>query len=328
VLDNKARQQRINQIIVASQSGHMTVHDIASMGYQWMRKEKIHHHFFVDHSLWLIALHLTLFALHLPYDYKNKNSLGTIITEQDALNIIILFEKRIIKRLPVAYITNEAVYLGNSFYVNEHVLVPRSLMSTRFQDFLNGVCWKNYRVLDLCTGSGCIGITLALLNKNIQVDLVDLSEKALEVALVNIKKYNLENRVRCIQSDLFENVAGPYDLIITNPPYVPEHEYLRQPAEIKNEPEMALNAGIKGLDIIDKIIAQAKNYLNPEGILIAEVGYSAVKPLKKKYPKVPFKWFNFRETALKQSMLAAFIGWVGYPKGIFLCKAKGLPHLL
>jgi len=321
------REDKEIQILTACRSGKMTVQDIARMGHQWMRKEKVHPHCFIDHSLWLTALHLTLFALELPYKYKDSMLLSTIINKKDALRIIALFEKRIYDRMPVPYITKEANYLGRSFYVNTNVLVPRSLMSTRFEDFLEKVQWENHRVLDLCTGSGCIGITLALLHPGIEVDLVDISAPALEVAQINIRKYGLEGRVRCIQSDLFSRVEGTYDLIITNPPYVPDGEYKNQPAEVKNEPIIALTAGADGLILIDKILAQSKAYLNPNGLLIAEVGYSPAKILKKKYKKIPFQWFNFRETVGKQSILNALIGWVGYPDGIFLCEAKALPEM-
>ncbi len=227
--------------------------------------------------------------------------------------------------MPVEYITNESYYLGRPFYVNKDVLVPRSLMNTRFSDFLRSAIWKNYRVLDLCTGSGCIGISLALLNDQIRVDLADISNDALAVALVNIKKYGLTSRVKCIQSDLFQDIEDQYDIIISNPPYVPLNEYYQQPIEVRNEPEIALKAGIDGLEIIDKIIINSKSYLNPNGLLIAETGYPAAKRLKQKYPTIPFQWFKYRHPSGKESLLDKFCQWIGYLDSIFLCKAKDLP---
>ncbi len=290
-----------------------------------MRQAKLHPHFFADHSLKTTALYLTFFALKLPYEYTNPDYLNKEITVNDAEKILQLFEKRISKRIPVEYITNESYYLGNPFYVNEHVLVPRSLMNTRFLDFLKFDQWKNYRVLDLCTGSGCIGISLALLNNQITVDLADISTKALAVAAINIKKYRLNDRVKCIESDLFENITEKYDIIITNPPYVPLNEYDQQPAEVKNEPDIALKAGIDGLEIIDKIIINSKSYLNPNGILIAETGYPAAKKIKKKYPATSFQWFKYRHPSGKKSILDKFCQRIGYLDSIFMCQAKTLP---
>lgn len=303
----------------------MTVKDIAHFGAKRMRQAKLHPHFFANHSLKSTALYLTFFALKLPYEYTNPDYLNKKITADEANQILQLFEKRISKRIPVEYITNESYYLDKPFYVNEHVLVPRSLMNTRFSDFLKFDQWKNYRVLDLCTGSGCIGISLALLNNHITVDLADISTEALAVAAINIKKYRLDSRVKCIKSDLFENITEKYDIIITNPPYVPLNEYHRQPVEVKNEPDIALKAGIDGLKVIDKIIMNSKSYLNPNGILIAEVGYPAAKKLKKKYPTVPFQWFKYRHPSGKESILDKFCQWIGYLDSIFVCQAKTLP---
>jgi ribosomal protein L3 glutamine methyltransferase len=225
----------------------------------------------------------------------------------------------------VEYITNEGWYLGNKFYVNKNVLVPRSTMNTRFNDFLSEIHWKNNLVLDLCTGSGCIGISLALLNTKISVDLLDVSSKALEVATINVTNYNLSNRVRCIKSDLFENVQNKYDLIITNPPYVTTAEYKASPDEFKNEPKIALEAGADGLDIIKKILAQAKNYLNEDGKLIAEVGTSVAKALKRKYPNVPFKWLKYKRTLEHATIFDIWLDRVFGMDCIFICEAKDLP---
>lgn len=322
---NQKRDRQYKDFLETCGNNAVTVDEITRFGAKLMKKAKLHPHFFSDRSFKSIALYLTFFSLSLPYEYKNNTYLNKTITYAEANKILQLFEKRISARIPVEYVTHEAYYLGKPFYVNEHVLVPRSVMNTRFVDFLQMAKWENYRVLDLCTGSGCIGITLALLNPKIQVDLVDISSDALSVALINIKKYSLEDRVKCIQSNLFQNVQGKYDIIISNPPYVSEAEYKYQPAEIKNEPIIALRAGIVGLDFINKIIMQAKSYLNPQGMLIVETGYYTGKQVKKYYPRLPLEWFKYRHPSGKKSILDFLIQWSGYLDSVFLCQAKNLP---
>ncbi|MBN9287275.1 MAG: hypothetical protein BGO43_15390 [Gammaproteobacteria bacterium 39-13] len=324
---NLLREKRYRSFLEKC-ANHMTVKNIAHFGSKLMHQEKLHYHFFEDHSLFKNALYLTFFSLNLPYEYQDSKYLKRKISKEEAISILKLFERRISERVPVQYITHEAYYSGYKFFVNKNVLVPRSLMNSQFEDFLSHVHWENYRVLDLCTGSGCIGITLALLNPNIKVDLVDISSDALEVASANVKYYGLQDRVRCIQSDLFTNLHDKYDLIITNPPYVPEIEYAEQPLEVKNEPKIALVAGKDGLDILHQILTQAKKYLNPNGMLIAEVGYSAAITLKKKYPKVPFQWRKCKgskDESLLYKITEFLIQWTPLLDSIFLCEAKGLP---
>lgn len=323
------KREKIYQLFIASSNqGKMTVKHLARGGCKLMRKAKVHYHFFADHSLYKNALYLALFYLNLPYEYNNRHYLNRKITPSETMGIIKLFERRITERVPVEYITQEAYYLGKKFYVNKHVLVPRSLMSTQFKDFLNKVQWKNYRVLDLCAGSGCVGVTLALLNPNIKVDLVDISHDALAVARINVKNFGLEERVTCIQSDLFENIQEKYDLIITNPPYVTEIEYQQQPLEIKNEPKIALTAGTDGLAIINKILNQSGKYLNPQGLLIAEVGYSAAIMIKKIYPQLPIKWLKCKGGPEVQSIIyklaEILVKYTSYLDSILICEAKVL----
>lgn len=282
-----------------------------------MRKSWLHPHYFGNNSLMETAQYLAFYSLQLPYDYNNETYTGMILNESQAQKIISLFEKRISKRIPVEYITNEAQYLGFKFYVNENVLIPRSLMNARFNDFLKHIYWTNYRVLDLCSGSGCVGITLALLKSNIRVDLLDISEKALDVAKINIERHRLQNRVKCIQGDLFENIDEKYDLIISNPPYVSTKEYEKSPKEFKQEPRIALEASQDGLEIIAQIIEEAKNHLNREGTLIVEVGYSLPRRIKKRYSKASFKWFKYKNHLGKES-------YFGKPC-IFTCLARNLP---
>ncbi len=303
----------------------MTIEKISNAGYHLMRRENLHHHFFMDYSLYTTAVHLVLFALDFDSEKNQKNFMNIKITEKEGASIIHLFEKRIVERLPVEYITQESNYLGYKFYVNENVLVPRSVMNTRFDEFLQNVQWKNYRVLDLGTGSGCIGITLALMKSDIMVDLVDISEKALSVAAININRHQLQQRVKCIQSDLFEKIHETYDLIITNPPYVSCREYKKIPAEFKTEPKLALEAGKKGLDVLDQILMNASRYLNSQGTLIAEVGATAARHLKKKYPEISFKWLKYKRPSNSVSKFGSWIDRIFGVDCIFQCKAKELP---
>lgn len=313
------REKHYQAMLTLCEQQTVTLNDIVCFGDKLMRRAHLHPHFFGQNSLRDTALALAYFALQLPApgDKPDPQYLSKKINPTEAQKIFTLFEQRIAKRLPVAYITHETWYWGHQFHVNEHVLVPRSIMNTRFADFLNFMQWENKQVLDLCTGSGCIGITLALMDESLQVDLVDISEKALEVAQINVNRYALQSRVHCIQSNLFEQVHKKYDLIITNPPYVSIAEYNASPEEFKNEPKIALESGKDGLTLIHQILEQAKNYLTPNGKLIAEVGFTAAKRLKKKYPSIPFTWFKYRRPNGKES-------WLGM-HGIFLCQAKDLP---
>lgn len=314
--NNKKRNQTYQLFLQSCKKGDCTTNDIVQLGYRLMRKANLHPHFFQNNSLLATAQHLAFFALSEPINKK--------LSIEEAIKVINLFERRIAERIPVEYITHEAEYLDHKFYVNHHVLVPRSLMNNRFSDFLNETSWENYRVLDLCTGSGCIGISLALLNPNISVDLVDIDLKALDVANRNIHRHNLQARVNCIQSDLFENINNKYDLIISNPPYVSTAHYNATPLEFKNEPKIALECGRDGLTIIHKILAQAKNHLNSNGSIIMEVGYPAAKLLKKKYRHISFEWFTYKKPFQNKSKISQWIDNLLAMEGVFRCDAKSL----
>lgn len=304
-ISNKDKKKNPYEAFIQThQDKPVTVADIAQFGASLMKRVGIHHHFFADYSLFTTALHLVLYGLNLPYDYTNKTYLQHALSQPEILRIFELFQKRIDKRIPVEYITQEARYLDYLFYVNEHVLIPRSIMNTRFEDFLKEIHWETYRVLDLCTGSGCIGLSLALMHPKLTVDLADISEKALAVADINLRKHGLQDRARCIQSDLFENIHDKYDLIITNPPYISEKEYQKSPIEFKKEPTLALKSGGEGLDCIHKILNQFQNYLNPRGCLIAEVGIHAAKLIKKRYQDYSFTWYKYRTPSGKVALFA------------------------
>ncbi len=193
--------------------------------------------------------------------------------------------------------THEAWFAGLPFYVDERVIIPRSpiaeLINKHFEPWLEPE--NVMSVLDLCTGSGCIAIACALALPHARIDAVDLSTDALSVAQKNVEKYDLVDRVRLIESDLFQSIpAEKYDLIISNPPYVSESEWQELPAEYHHEPRLALEAGKEGLDVVSRMLNQAAQHLTENGVLIVEVGNSAMA-LEKAFPDLPFLWLEFEQ---------------------------------
>lgn len=197
--------------------------------------------------------------------------------------------------MPLPYLTGEAWFAGLCFRVNEQVLIPRSPIAELIENEF--VPWVEpsqlQRVLDLCCGSGCIGIATAAYLPGCPVDLVDISSAALTVASENVALHGLDQQVKLYESDLFERLPGvKYDLILSNPPYVGAVEMAELPAEYRHEPNMALEANDQGLEIVKRILNQAPDYLTPDGALIMEVGNSAAL-LMELYPQVPFVWLDF-----------------------------------
>ena len=180
--------------------------------------------------------------------------------------------------------------------MDERVLIPRSPIGELIQNRFTGLIRrKPKRILDMCTGSGCIAIACADYFPEAEVDAVDLSVDALNVAEFNIERHRMTERVFPLQSDLFEQLPQEqYDLIVTNPPYVDEEDIDDMPAEFHHEPMMALEAGQDGLILVKRILAQAADYLTDDGVLICEVGNSMVH-LIEQYPSVPFKWIDFKQ---------------------------------
>lgn len=240
------------------------------------------------------ATHLVLWALHMPHDLSPNYGHAKLVAEEKN-TILALIERRITERKPVAYLTGEAWFAGLLFKVNENVLVPRSpiaeLIQSSFSPWLDDV--EIERALDLCTGSGCIGIAMASHNPGWQVDVVDISPAALELARANVRFQDVQDRVRVIESDLFAGVRGEvYDLIVSNPPYVTEQEFADLPPEYGHEPALGLKAGHDGLDFALRILAEAPAHLSEQGLLIVEVGESE-HALAALLPRVPFTWIEF-----------------------------------
>ena len=244
-------------------------------------------------NVWDEAVQLVMRTLHLPLE-NNTVFLDARLTRAERELILHRMSRRIDQRVPLAYLLGEAWFMGVPFYVDERVLVPRSPLGELLQ---NGIQpWLGQRepgrILDLCTGSGCIGIGAAMVFEGASVDLSDLSAEALEVAAVNIDAHCLSDRVQTVHSDVFEAIEGRYDVILSNPPYVDAEDMADMPPEFHHEPELGLAAGDDGLEIAHRILAGAADHLNPSGLLIVEVGNSQAA-LEEAYPNLPFTWLEF-----------------------------------
>lgn len=240
------------------------------------------------------AAYLILHTLHLPLDRLDP-FLDACLTEVEREDLKQVFEKRVKQRIPAAYITHQA-WLGEySFYVDERVIIPRSFIAELVREQLAPWVENPNAVqagLDMCTGSGCLAILMALAFPDAAIDAVDISADALAVATRNIADYQLQDQVQTIQSDLFTGLAGrSYDVIVTNPPYVNAPSMLALPAEYRAEPALALASGEDGLEHIRVIIAAAPMHLNPGGMLIAEIGHNR-EALEAAFPHLPLTWLD------------------------------------
>ena len=239
------------------------------------------------------AAFLVLHALALPPDAGDELLDGPL---QDAgrARAEQLIAARLERRCPAAYLTQRMWFAGHEFYVDQRVLVPRSplaeLIHAQFAPWLKAA--QVTRILDIGTGSGCIALACALAFPHAEVDATDLSPAALEVATINRARHGLESRVRLIEADLFPSDAGVYDLIVSNPPYVPAARMVDLPQEYLEEPAMALVAGEQGFTCIDGILAGAARHLSPHGVLVVEVGEIA-EAVDARYAQLPLTWLEF-----------------------------------
>ena len=214
------------------------------------------------------------------------------LREQQIQDIQKLLERRLTTRQPLAYLINRAWFAGHEFFIDQRAIVPRSHIGEwipdRFEPWLPTDDVTS--ILDLCTGSGCIAVALALAFPEARVDATDLSGAALEVAAINAKRHEVTDRVRLLQGDLFSAVQDQrYDLIVCNPPYVSNELMRGLPEEYRFEPELAFTGGIKGLDFIERLLREVSNHLTPQGLLIVEAG-SAQSAVEDAYPNLPFMW--------------------------------------
>jgi ribosomal protein L3 glutamine methyltransferase len=245
----------------------------------------------LDEAAWLV-----LHALGAPLD-GDFDDWGRVLNATEEQRVQELLARRIGERVPLAYLAGEARFCGLDFIVTPSVLVPRSPIAELIRDGFSP--WARLgpgcRVLDLCTGGGCIAIAMARHIPGIRVDAVDISGAALEVAARNVERHGVQARVRLIRSDLFDELEGErYDLVVSNPPYVPAQDFAALPPEYRAEPSAGLVAGQDGLDIVLKILDASPAYLAAQGVLIVEVGESA-PALAGLLPRAPFLWLEFEQ---------------------------------
>ena len=239
------------------------------------------------------AAYLILHSLDLPLDRLDPY-LDAVLLPAERHDLLAKIQRRVTERLPVAYLTHQAWQGEFEFYVDERVIVPRSFIYELLGDGLRP--WIEYdelvhRALDLCTGSGCLAVQMAYHYPDAEIDAVDISLDALEVAAINVEDYGLEERINLIHTDLFEGLEGTYDLIVSNPPYVDAESVAELPPEYLHEPELSLGSGDDGLDATRQILLYAAKYLNPKGVLLVEIGHNR-EVLEQAYPELPFTWLE------------------------------------
>lgn len=273
-----------------------TINDFIRLAVSWFNENQCFYGHGTDNA-WDEATSLVLQGLYLPWNVDQR-ILNARLTDTERYKIAQLITKRAFLHIPVPYLIGQAWFCQWCFEINEHVLIPRSPLAewinTAEQNWFSEQPLN--RALDIGCGSGCIGLAIALSFANCQVDLVDIDQQALAIAKKNTAKYNLDQQVSVIQSDVFSTLvaANQYDLIISNPPYVPSASMDNLPAEYRHEPEHALEAGEDGLIIVDRLLNEANQFLADKGLLIVEVG-EAAEFLIEKYPHLDFTWLEFEQ---------------------------------
>lgn len=246
-------------------------------------------------NAWDEAVALAIAVLNLDPDV-DASVVSRLLTEDELRDLEALVRRRIEERMPMPYLSKQAWFAGLKFFVDERVIIPRSPLGELIQKKLKPWWPKDKpvrRILDLCCGSACIAIACAYAFPEASVDAIDISEEALAVAERNREAHHLQDRVHLIKSDLFEACpTEPYDIIISNPPYVSLAEMKSLPPEYQWEPRLALEAAEDGLSIVQRILTLAPQYLDKAGLLIVEVGNSD-DALKKFYPNTNFTWLEF-----------------------------------
>ncbi|MDO4433068.1 MAG: 50S ribosomal protein L3 N(5)-glutamine methyltransferase [Alysiella sp.] len=239
------------------------------------------------------AAYLILHTLNLPLDTLEPY-LDARLLDCELRELLSLIRRRVEERIPVAYLTHQAWQGEFDFYVDERVIVPRSFVYELLGEPLTP--WIEYpelvhRALDMCTGSACLAIQMAHHYPDAQIDAVDISLDALEVAAINVEDYGLNERINLIHTDMFEGLEGGYDLIVSNPPYVDAESVDNLPAEYLHEPELSLGSGADGLNATREILRRAAEMLNPQGVLLVEIGHNRDE-LQACFPELPFMWLE------------------------------------
>jgi ribosomal protein L3 glutamine methyltransferase len=239
------------------------------------------------------AFHLVLSTLKLPFDLPTMY-LESNLSEDERAAVLAVFRARVETRKPAPYLTGIAWFCGLQFEIDERALIPRSpigeMIQRQFQPWLPR---DPDTILDLCSGSGCIGIAAAFAFPNATVDLAEIDAGALDLMARNIVRHHAGDRVHPVVGDLFAPLAGKrYDLIVSNPPYVPTAEWAALAPEFQHEPKLALEAGADGMDIVERILTEAPNHLTDEGVLVCEIGGSDDE-FEARFPRIPVSWPEF-----------------------------------
>ena len=291
-----------------------TIRDFIRFGVTALRQYDAHlgqgtEDFFAESSA------LVLQTLALDWN-ANPDILDSKLLPSEKAEFMSLLERRINEKVPTSYLLNLAYFCEKPYYVDERVLIPRSpiaeLINNRFAPYCldenhqpreaannlpeNVQPKMPRRILDMCTGSGCIAIALAYAFPEAEVDATDISKEALEVAAINAEHHNKQFEVALLESDLFSKIPAEnqYDLIVSNPPYVDAEDMADLPAEFLHEPELALAAGQDGLDLVRKMLAQAADYLTEDGLIVIEVGNSEWA-MRQNFNTVDFYWLQFQK---------------------------------
>ncbi|KDC63098.1 50S ribosomal protein L3 N(5)-glutamine methyltransferase [Bordetella bronchiseptica] len=250
-------------------------------------------------NAWDEAVYLVLHGLHLPPDTLDP-FLDARVLPSERGRVLDLIDRRVTERLPAAYLTGEAWLRGHRFHVDRRVIVPRSPIAELLDEGL--APWVRdplqvERALDMCTGSGCLAILAALAFPVAQVDAVDVSSDALEVAARNVAEYGLQDRLTLRQGNLFEALpAAAYDVIVCNPPYVNQASMDALPQEYRHEPALALAGGADGMDLVRRILAAAPGYLSADGVLVLEIGHER-DHFEAAFPDLQPVWLDTAESS-------------------------------
>ncbi|HVU17958.1 MAG TPA: 50S ribosomal protein L3 N(5)-glutamine methyltransferase [Candidatus Didemnitutus sp.] len=259
------------------------------------------------------ALYLLLHALGLPLD-SPRGVLKRVLIADEAERVETLFERRLKDRVPAAYLTREAWLGPYKFYVDERVIIPRSYFLELLPEQIPQWLPRRpavQRVVDVCTGSGCLAVLLAKQFPRARVDAIDISADALAVARFNVAQHRLAQRIRLWRSDVFDAVPrARYDVILSNPPYVPARELAGLPPEFRREPALALDGGRDGFDVIRKLLRQARDRLQPHGIAVLEVG-GLRKAMDRQFAELEPHWLHTTDgedcvCVIQQHRLAAW----------------------
>jgi ribosomal protein L3 glutamine methyltransferase len=247
-----------------------------------------------DEAVWLV-----LWSLGLPLDSDTQSLAQQAVTPEQAEQALALVQQRISTRKPAAYLTQEAWLQGVPFYVDERVIVPRSFIAEMIANAPEADSLDDWlsehtqRVLNLCTGNGSLAVLAAMAWPEVQVDAADISADALAVAQININRHDLQDRIRLVQSDGWQQLPERYDLVLCNPPYVSRHSMDILPAEYRAEPRISLDGGLQGgadgMDFIRDFLAQATQHLHPHGVVVLEIGNER-EHFERAFPNLPCEW--------------------------------------